>query len=188
VTQTSKTAAAKAGAVETAPEKAVFQIFIKASVEVIFRELTKVGVPQGAVFNAMLTLASPGLAAGKQLQLRTISGRHTLVAGEIVVIEPPHRFVHTHRFTQHQDPVCTVSYELRPVPGGTEVTLTVEGLRANTKTANEMQRGGNFILTNLKSLAETGRAPLATRLMYWMFDKLEFVLPERTRTQHWPLR
>jgi hypothetical protein len=168
--------------------KAVFRIVIKASQEVIFRELTKVGVPQGAVFNAMLTLASPGLAAGKQMQLRTISGRHTLVAGEILAIEPPHRFVHTHRFTQHQDPVCTVSYELRPVPGGTEVTLTVENLAPNTKTATEMQRGGNFILTNLKAITETGRPPASTRLMYWMFDKLEFVLPKTTRSDLWPLQ
>lgn len=167
--------------------RAVFRIFIKASQEVIFRELTKVGVPQGAVFNAMLTLSSPGLAAGKHLQLRTISGKHTLVAGEIVAIEPPHRFVHTHRFTQHRDPVCTVSYELRSVPGGTEVTLTVENLLPNTKTATEMQRGGNFILSNLKSIAETGRAPFSTRLMYWLFDKLEFVLPNSTRSNHWPL-
>jgi Activator of Hsp90 ATPase homolog 1-like protein len=172
----------------TEAAKAVFRIFIRASQEVIFRELTKAGVPQGAVFNAVLTLASPGLAVGKQLQMRTVSGKHTLVAGEIVALEPPHRFVHTHRFTQHQDPVCTVSYELRPLPGGTEVTLTVENLIPNSKTANEMQRGGTFILGNLKSITETGRPPLATRLMYWMFDKLEFVLPGSTRTEHWPLR
>jgi hypothetical protein len=171
----------------TETPKTVFRIFIKASQEVIFRELTKAGVPQGAVFNAVLTLGSPGLAVGKQLQLRTVSGKHTLVAGEIVALEPPHRFVHTHRFTQHQDPVCTVSYELRPVAGGTEVTLTVENLVPNSKTANEMQRGGTFILTNLKSIAETGRPTFSTRLMYWMFDKLEFVLPKTTRTEQWPL-
>jgi hypothetical protein len=50
-----------------------------------------------------------------------------------------------------------------------------------------MQRGGTFILTNLKSITETGRPPLGTRLMYWMFDKLEFVLPKTTRTERWPL-
>jgi hypothetical protein len=180
------TATATSDATQTS--KAVFRIFIKASQEVIFRELTKVGVPQGAVFNAMLTLASPGLTAGKQLQMRTISGKHTLVAGEIVAIEPPHRFVHTHRFTQHQDPVCTVSYELRSVPGGTEVTLTVENLVPHTKSATEMQRGGTFILNNLKAIAETGRPPVSTRLIYWMFDKLEFVLPKSTRSEQWPLR
>lgn len=168
--------------------KAVFRIFIKASPEVIFRELTKVGVPQGAVFNAMLTLASPGLTAGKQLQMRTISGRHALVTGEVVAIEPPHRFVHTHRFTQHQDPASTVSYDLRSVAGGTEVTLTVENLVPHTKTASEMQRGGTFILTNLKAIAENGRPPVTTRLMYWVFDKLEFVLPKSTRSEQWPLR
>jgi hypothetical protein len=171
----------------TEPSRAVFRIFIRASQEVIFRELTKVGVPQGAVFNAMLTLPTPGLAAGKPLQMRTISGRHTLVAGEVVSVEPPDRFVHTHRFTQHQDPVCTVTYELRPVPGGTEVTLTVDNLLADTKTATEMQRGGHFILGNLKAIAETGRPPFTTRLMYWLFDKLEFVLPKATRSEQWPL-
>lgn len=172
----------------TETPKAVFRIFIKASQDVIFRELTKTGVPQGAVFNAVLTLASPGLAVGKQLQMRTVSGKHTLVAGEIVALEPPHRFVHTHRFTQHQDPVCTVSYELRPVPGGTEVTLTVENLIPDSKTANEMQRGGTFILSTLKSITETGRPAFSTRLMYWLFGKLEFVLPKTTRSEDWPLR
>ncbi len=170
------------------PGKAIFRIVINASPELIFRELTKVGVPQGAVFNAMLTLASPGLASGKQLQMRTVSGRHTLVAGQILEIDPPHRFVHTHRFTQHQDPVCTVSYELRPVPGGTEVTLTVDNLVPATKSAKEMHRGGSFILANLKAIAETGRPPLGTRLMYWAFDKLEFVLPKSTRTELWPMQ
>jgi hypothetical protein len=139
------------------------------------------------VFNSMLSLPTPGLAVGKKLQMRTVSGGHAIVIGEVVEIEPPRRFAHTHRFTQHMDPECTVVYELKEVKGGVEVTLTVQNIPAGTKTATEMQRGGMFILKNLKAIVETGRPPLPARLMYAAFDVLEFVLPKRTKSEHWPL-
>ena len=37
------------------------------------------------------------------------------------------------------------------------------------------------------TLRLTGMPALATRLMYIAFDVLEFVLPKRTRSEHWPL-
>jgi uncharacterized protein YndB with AHSA1/START domain len=165
--------------------KAVFRIVIKGKIEAIFRELTKTDSPQGAVFNSMLT--TKGLSPGNRMQMRTVSGGHTIVEGQVVEIDPPRRFAHTHRFTQFDDPVCKVIYDLKPVEGGVEVTLTVEDMPPGTKTANEMQRGGMFILNNLKSIVETGRPPLGTRLMYAMFGALEFVLPKKTRSENWPL-
>ena len=54
-------------------DKAVFRIVIAGSMEAIFRELTKTGSPQGAVFNSMLTLPTPGLIRGKKMQMRTVS-------------------------------------------------------------------------------------------------------------------
>jgi uncharacterized protein YndB with AHSA1/START domain len=170
------------------PGKAVFRIVIDGTMEAVFRELTKTDEPQGAVFNAMLTLDSPGLVRGRKMQMRTVSGRHAVVIGEIVEHEAPTRFAHTHRFTQHDDPFCTVVYELRKVDGGVEVTLTVENLAAGTKSEKEMRGGGDFILKNLKAIVETGRPPFATRLMYAAFGALEFVLPARTKSEHWPLR
>ena len=44
-----------------------------------------------------------------------------------------------------------------------------------------------MILNSLKSIAETGRPPVGIRLMYLMFDWLEFVLPAKTQSRHWPL-
>jgi hypothetical protein len=73
------------------------------------------------------------------------------------------------------------------VGAGVEVTLRVIGLPAGTATARSMSSGGPMILKSLKAIAETGRPPLATRLMYWLFDRMEFVLPARTRSEHWPL-
>jgi uncharacterized protein YndB with AHSA1/START domain len=165
--------------------EAMFRIVIHSDIQRVWRELTKTDEAQGAVFNAWLH--TTGLVPGARMQMRTGSGKHVLVAGEVVECTPPHRFVHTHRFTQHDDPVCRVAYELKEVPGGVEVTLRVFDLPLGTATAKSMQSGGNMILRSLKAIAETGRPPFATRLMYTAFDRLEFVLPARTRSEHWPL-
>jgi uncharacterized protein YndB with AHSA1/START domain len=168
-----------------ATRDAVFRIFIQADIQRVWHELTKTGEAQGAVFNAFLH--TTGLVPGGAIQMRTGSGKHVLVVGEVVAYEPPFRYVHTHRFTQHDDPVCQVSYELKPVGTGVEVTLRVIGLAVNTATDKSMSSGGTMILQCLKAIAETGRPPLRIRLMYRMFDVLEGVLPKRTRSEHWPL-
>ena len=170
--------------IKTQPD-AIFRIVIQADIHRVWRELVKTDEAQGAVFNAWLH--STGLVPGGRLQMRTGSGKHVLVVGEVLAMDPPHRFVHSHRFTQHDDPVCQVAYELKPMDGGVEVTLKVTGMVAGTATAKSMQQGGTMILNSLKAIAETGRPPLAIRLMYLGFDWFEFVLPRRTRSEHWPL-
>jgi uncharacterized protein YndB with AHSA1/START domain len=164
---------------------AVFRIVIAADIQRVWRELTKTDEAQGAVFNAWLH--TTGLAPGGRMQMRTGSGKHVLVIGEVLELDPPHRFVHSHRFTQYDDPVCQVAYDLKPVAGGVEVTLRIHNMPAGTRTAKSIQQGGDAILKALKAIAETGRPPLATRLMYAAFGLLEFVLPKRTRSEHWPL-
>jgi len=166
-------------------KQAIFRIVIDGSPEAIFRELTRTDGLVPAIFNSRMV--TTGLKPGGRMQMRTPSGEHTMVDGEIVEFDPPRRFVHTHRFTQFEDPVCKVTYELKPVPGGIEVTLTVDDIPLGTKTEREMRRGGDFILRNLKAIVETGRPPLGTRLMYAMFGAMEFVLPKRTRSREWPL-
>lgn len=184
------TAAPRAAANDStaATAEAVFRVFIQADIQRVWRELTKTGEAQGAVFNAWLhTPAGQALRPGVHMQMRTGTGGHVIVDGDVVEFEPPHRFVHTHRFTQYDDPVCRVSYELKAVGGGVEVTLRVVGLPPGTPTAKSMASGGTMIVNTLKAICETGRPRLGTRLMYWLFDHMEFVLPARTRSEHWPL-
>jgi uncharacterized protein YndB with AHSA1/START domain len=171
---------------QTPREDALFRIFIKADIQRVWRELTKQGEAQGAIFNAWLHTAGP-LQAGAPMQMRTGSGKHVIVDGTVEVFEPPHRFVHSHRFTQYDDAVCRVSYELKQAGDGVEVTLTVLGMPSGTRTAKGMASGGNDILASLKAICETGRPRFGKRLLYWMFDHLEFVLPARTKSERWPL-
>lgn len=165
--------------------KAVYRIVINGSQEAIFRELTSTDRPLGAIFNSRMH--TTGLKPGGRMQMRTVGGDHTIVDGEILEYDPPRRFVHTHKFTMMDDPVCRVTYELKPVTGGIEVTLTVDDLPLGTRTAKSMESGGWAILKTLKAIVESGRPPLGTRLKYWMFGAVEFALPKKTKSANWPL-
>lgn len=166
-------------------EKAVFKVLIRGSIDDVWRELTKTDEVQQAMFNSRLH--TPGLAPGAPLRMRSPNGRYTSVVGEVIDIREKVRFSHTFRFTTYDDPPCTVIYELRQVEEGVEFTLTVENIPTGTKTAKQMQRGGTFIVDTLKSIVETGRAPLGARLLFVLFKLLEPFNPKRTRSENWPL-
>ena len=68
---------------ETAPSELAFRIVIAADIQRVWRELTKTGEAQGAVFNAWLH-ARGGVVPGAAMQMRTGSGKHTLVVGEVL--------------------------------------------------------------------------------------------------------
>lgn len=166
-------------------DRLLARITIRGSAEAVWRELTKNNEPQAAVFNAWLHAQS--FIPGARLQMRTADGKNVLVVGEIVDFDPPRRFAHTFRFTLYDDAPCTVIYDLKPVPEGVEVTLTVENLPVGTRTARQMQVGKTQIVTRLKSVVETGRAPLGARIVYAVLGRLGFMLPARTRAANWPL-
>jgi hypothetical protein len=94
-------------------EDAVFRIVIRADVQRVWRERTRQGEARGAVFNAWLhSTGAPG--AGVPMPMRTGCGSHVIVDGSVEVVESPFSFVHTHRVTQFDGPVCRVSCELKP--------------------------------------------------------------------------
>jgi len=166
-------------------EKAVFKVFIQGTIQDVWREITKTDEVQGAFFN--MRLHTNGLAPGGQMQMRSPNGKYTSVIGEVLEFDPPHRYAHTFRFTQYEDPPCIIRYELVEKEGGVEFTMTLDDVPVGTKTAKEMIRGGDMIVKNLKAIVETGRPPFGTRMLYGLFKVMEPFAPKSTKSENWPL-
>ena len=170
---------------ETKPAEAVFRIFIRGPIELVWREITKTDQVQAAMFN--MRLHTPGFTPGSPIRLRSKSGKVTGIVGEVLEFDPPHRYAHTFKFTNLDDPPCKVIFDLKTVTNGVEVTMTIADLLDGTKTAKQMRQGAGLIMKNLKSLVETGRLPIGTRVLYTLFAILEPMQPAKVRSENWPM-
>lgn len=167
-------------------EKAVFQIWIRGTLQAVWAEITKTHEPQGCFFN--MQLHTPGLAVGQPVQMRTRSGKYVGVVGEVLEFTPPHRYSHTFKFTDKDDPPCKVTYDLKELNGGVEFTMTIDDLPAGTATAKQMKQGGGMIVNTLKKIVETGRPGFVVRTLYGLLGLLEpLVVSKRCRAEAWPL-
>jgi uncharacterized protein YndB with AHSA1/START domain len=156
----------------------VFRVWIKATPERIWEAITSPewtdrygfgGFPQ---YDDGLTAGSPfRFTAGTGMQQVGVTG--TVVEGEILEVDPPHRLVMSWRLTMDAkllaEPLTRLTYELAAQDGGvTRLTVTheldgapthlslVDGSLADTRAGG----GWAWVLSDLKSLLETG-APLA---------------------------
>jgi uncharacterized protein YndB with AHSA1/START domain len=166
-------------------DRAVFKVFIRGSVEAVWHEITKTDSLQGCMFN--MRLATPGLAPGAPMQMRTKSGKFVGVVGDVLEYDPPRKYSHTFRFTRYDNPPCIVTYELKEVTGGVEFTMTLDNLSEGTKTTKQMVSGGTMIVNTLKAIVETGRPGLGIRILYKLFGVLEATSPARCKTENWPM-
>lgn len=165
--------------------KSVSRIFIEGDINDVWRELTKTGESQKAMFN--MVMHTTGLRPGAMIQMRTINNKYVGVVGEVLEIDPPYRYSHTFKFTNYDDPVCKVTYELKEVEGGTEFTLTAEDIPVGTATEKQMTSGGDMIAGVLKSVVETGKPSFGIRLLHVLFKLSEPFTPAKTKVEHWPL-
>ena len=160
----------------------VHKVFIEAPIEDVWRELTRRDAPHKAFFNMRM---ESDLKVGSPFRMRTLNGRYTGVVGDVLEFDPPHRFAHTFRFTNYDDPPCRVTYELEPVQGGVEFTLITDDLEEGTSTAKQMKSGGQMICDSLKALVEKGDVPFGTRMMFVLFRLMEPFSPKKTLSEHW---
>ncbi len=166
-------------------ERAVFKVMIRGPIDAVWREITKTDSVQKAMFN--MRLHTPGLKSGAPFQMRSKDGKVVGIVGDVLEFDPPHRYVTTFRFTRFDDPPCKITYELREVAGGTEFVMTLDDLPPGTVTSKQMVQGGPLIINTLKSLVETGKLPLGTRVLYAMFALMGPLAPKKTRVENWPL-
>lgn len=162
-----------------------FRVVIAGSLEDVWHEITRTDAPIPAFFNSRMHVGT--LAAGSKLAMRTPDGKYTGVVGEILEFDPPRRFVHTFRFTAYDDPPCKVVYDLEPVAGGVQFTLTIEDLAPGTKTAKNMLQGGTMIVNTLKAVMETGKPRLGIRLLFVLFKLMQPLSPKKCRSENWPV-
>jgi uncharacterized protein YndB with AHSA1/START domain len=170
---------------ETKTTKSISKIFISGSIQDVWRELTKTGEAQRCFFNNVMH--TTGLRPGAMIQMRSISNKYVGVVGEILEVDPPHRFAMTFKFTNFDDPYCKVIHQLKEVEGGVEYTLISEDIPVGTKTEKQMKAGGDMIVKVLKDTIEQGKPSFGIRLLHVLFKVLEPFSPKQCKVENWPL-
>ena len=160
------------GVTPVAATTRVHEIYIKASPQAIWEAITS---PE---WNAKFGYRSPqfyelrpggAYRAESNAQMQAIGLPKTVIDGEIIESVPPRKLVQTFRFMfteeQKKEGFTRLTWEIEPTNSGfCRLTLTHELDGAPTMAAavstpfNEMGGGGwNWILSDLKSLLETGK-------------------------------
>lgn len=165
---------------------AKFRVMIRGSIDAVWREITRTDAPIAAFFNSRMDVGT--LAPGSRIAMRTPDGKYTGVVGEILEFDPPRRFAHTFRFTAYDEPECRVIYDLEQKGEQVEFTLTIADLPAGTKTAKQMLQGGVMIANTLKSVIETGRPSLGTRMLFVVFGLMAPMTPKKCLSERWPVQ
>ncbi len=135
----------------------VYQLYIKASQEEVWDAITNPATVAkfflGAQVEATYEVGT---------KIRSLSPDRSEVWGENTVLEcdPPRRLVHTWRSAYDPDlaaePESRVTWEIEAQPGGfSKLTLVHDRLKGSPKTAASV-RGWSYILSNLKTVIETG--------------------------------
>ncbi|MEO1015475.1 MAG: SRPBCC domain-containing protein [Pseudomonadota bacterium] len=166
--------------------RAVYKVLIDAPIETVWNTLVKTDEALPFFFGAVCDTAD-GLKPGAKMRMVTPNRKFASVVGEVLEFSPPHRYVHTLKFTQWDDAPCTVTYELNETPDGVAFLLITENVPAGTKTEKSMASGGDFITSNLKRLVETGGPAFSGRMVMALGPLMALFTPKACRIENWPL-
>jgi len=137
----------------------LYQLYIKATQDEVWKAITDPATVArfffGQVREATYEVGGP---------LRMWSPDHSELWGDNVILEcdPPRRLVHTWRSLYDPDmaaePESRVTWEIEAQPGGfSKLTLIHDRLDASPKTAASVV-GWSYVISNLKTVVETGEA------------------------------
>jgi uncharacterized protein YndB with AHSA1/START domain len=137
----------------------VYQLYIKASQEQVWDAITNPAIVarffHGAQIESTYEVGS---------KLRSFSPDRSQAWGDNTILQcdPPRRLVHTWRSLYDPEmaaePDSRVAWEIEAQPGGfSKLTLIHDRLDDSPKTAASV-RGWSYILSNLKTVMETGEA------------------------------
>lgn len=166
---------------ESSLGEVVYSVDIGVPVQAAWDELTKLGKVQVPMMNTVLEC---DLEPGAPMRYYNPSRKRILVVGTLMEIEPPHRMVHTYRFTDLDESETLVTWQLDEIPTGVRVTVTHGRFTDQTGTHKRVDGGWAFILKTLKAVLETGKPPLVARLAYGAMSALSFMQPKKTLAEN----
>jgi len=145
--------------IERSTATQVYQLYIKASAEEVWKAITDPVTVARFFFGQVLE--STYEVGG---HLRSWSPDRSQMWGDNVILEydPPRRLVHTWRSLYDPEmaaePESRVTWEIEAQPAGiAKLTLIHDRLESSPKTAASVV-GWSYILSNLKTVVETGEA------------------------------
>src|SRR6201986_3720416 len=102
----------------------IWKVVIAAPIDVVWDTLVQTDEVLPFLFGAICD-TDGDLAPGKPLRMLSKDRNHVIAYGEVLELSPPHLFSHAINFAMasHEPPGRT-TYDLKEVPGGTELTLT----------------------------------------------------------------
>lgn len=149
----------------------VFEIYIKAPAQTVWEAIT---TPEWTARYGYKALAEYDLRPGGAFvtraneQMRSMGLAEIIIDGEVIEADPPHKLVQTYRFLfteqTRAEGFTRITWEVAPTPGGfTRLTVThdltgapVAAGMVTSKFSGQGGGGWNWILSDLKSLLETG--------------------------------
>ena len=168
------------------PTKSITSTFINAPIETVWSTLVATDTPLPFFFVSVCQ-TTHGLQEGAKMRMVNPNGKVAMVVGKVIAFDPPHRYAHTFQMTNIDEPPCTVTYALREKDGGTEFDLIITEMVDGSKLRKEMLGAQNFITSNLKAMAETGKAAFTGRMVLRMAPLMALIAKKSQRIENWPL-
>jgi uncharacterized protein YndB with AHSA1/START domain len=157
----------------------VISIYIDVPEQLVWDEITKTGRIQKSLYNTVL---ETDLRPGSRLRYYRPDRKRVFIVGEVVAVEPPHKFSHTYMVSTSVTPFTLVTWKLREKRRGCRVTVTHSGWTKAHKAPEKVAAGWREILSLLEEELETGDMPRRAKVMCAMYGLFLFMMPKSTTT------
>ncbi len=139
---------------------------IAAPPEAVWQAFTRTDEPRPYYFDAVLQAR---LEPGGRWRFVTDDLARLLASGEVLALDPPHRFEHSFAAADLDDPASRITVRIEPVAGGSRVFLAHDRFADKTATYRRFRQAHPLALAALKSILETGELPIRARLYTAIF-------------------
>jgi uncharacterized protein YndB with AHSA1/START domain len=133
-----------------------FVVYIRSSLEHVWRALTESKLTQKYFFGATVTTDWKPGSSIVYTAPDGEGGTRVAVEGEIIECTPMTRLSYTFTFPRFNEEHSRVTYELEEMEGMVKLTLSHDKFPEESKIYHEVQKGWPWLFSAMKSLLETG--------------------------------